>query len=207
MNLGEKITSLRNTHKLSQGDLAEKLGVSRQSVSKWETGASMPELDKLIMISNLFQVSLDELVKSESMTDDKAAEAEIIKTTYVVQEKQRPAKQIISFILLSTGFLGCILGFIFSIGLLVISICITLYGVIFLLSKKHMGLICGWFTVILVFGLSLIIVRRGALSLFSCFVNPSFREFNIFTIVSYMFWALVITMIIITIRTFRKKGE
>lgn len=51
MTLGEKITSLRNTYKLSQGDLAEKLNVSRQSVSKWETGTSVPELDKLIMMN------------------------------------------------------------------------------------------------------------------------------------------------------------
>lgn len=204
MTLDEKIISLRSSHKLSQGDLAEKLGVSRQSVSKWETGASIPELDKLIMISNLFQVSLDELVKSESITDNKPTETETVKTTYVVQEKQRPAKQIIGFILLGTGLLGCILGFILSIGLLIISICIVLYGVFFLVSKKHTELICGWFTVILVFGLSSIIVRRGTLSLFSCFANPGF---NIFTIVSYMFWALIITMIIITIRTFRKKKE
>ena len=48
---------------MSQGDLAEKLNVSRQSVSKWETGASTPDLDKLIAMSELFQVTLDELVK------------------------------------------------------------------------------------------------------------------------------------------------
>ena len=65
MTLGEKIITLRKTQKLSQGDLAEKLNVSRQSVSKWETDASVPELNKLIMISNLFNVSLDELVKSD----------------------------------------------------------------------------------------------------------------------------------------------
>ena len=63
MTLSEKIIALRNQHKMSQGDLAEKLNVSRQSVSKWETGTSTPDLDKLIAMSELFQVTMDELVK------------------------------------------------------------------------------------------------------------------------------------------------
>ena len=61
MTLAEKITVLRGERKLSQGDLAEKLNVSRQSVSKWETGQSVPELDKLIKLADLFGVSVDVL--------------------------------------------------------------------------------------------------------------------------------------------------
>jgi len=64
MTLSEKIIALRNKYNMSQGDLAEKLNVSRQSVSKWETGASTPDLDKLIAMSELFHVTLDELVKN-----------------------------------------------------------------------------------------------------------------------------------------------
>ena len=63
MTLGEKITALRNEQKISQGDLADQIGVSRQSVSKWETDASVPELDKLVLLSEIFHVTLDELVK------------------------------------------------------------------------------------------------------------------------------------------------
>ena len=67
MKLNEKIIALRNKYQMSQGDLAEKLNVSRQSVSKWETGASIPDLDKLIAMSELFQVTMDELVKDDAM--------------------------------------------------------------------------------------------------------------------------------------------
>ncbi len=49
----------------SQGDLADALDISRQSVSKWETDASIPELDKLLKLSELFGVTLDELVRGE----------------------------------------------------------------------------------------------------------------------------------------------
>ena len=53
MTLGEKISALRNQHEMSQGDLAEKMNVSRQSISKWETDTSVPELDKLIQLSEV----------------------------------------------------------------------------------------------------------------------------------------------------------
>lgn len=72
MTLSEKIVVLRNKHNMSQGDLAEKLNVSRQSVSKWETGASIPDLDKLIAMSNLFQITLDELVKDDVVIGSEA---------------------------------------------------------------------------------------------------------------------------------------
>lgn len=62
MNLGERIHTLRTQKNLSQGDLADALEVSRQSISKWETGASVPELDKLVKLSQLFGVTLDELI-------------------------------------------------------------------------------------------------------------------------------------------------
>ena len=53
MTLGKKISALRNQHEMSQGDLAEKMNVSRQSISKWETDTSVPELDKLIQLSEV----------------------------------------------------------------------------------------------------------------------------------------------------------
>ena len=65
MTLGENICRLRTEKGMSQGDLADLLEVSRQSVSKWETGSSVPELDKLVKLSGLFGVGLDELVKGE----------------------------------------------------------------------------------------------------------------------------------------------
>ncbi len=71
MTLGKRICDLRTAKNLSQGDLAEALDVSRQSVSKWETDTSVPDLDKLVKLCNLFEVSMDELVRGEA---PKAAE-------------------------------------------------------------------------------------------------------------------------------------
>lgn len=63
MNFAEKILSLRTEYGYSQETLAEKLNVSRQAVSKWESGATLPETDKLITLSNFFGVSIDYLLK------------------------------------------------------------------------------------------------------------------------------------------------
>lgn len=74
MTLGEKISALRNQHEMSQGDLAEKMNVSRQSISKWETDTSVPELEKLIQLSEVFHITLDELVKGDTTPEHETSE-------------------------------------------------------------------------------------------------------------------------------------
>lgn len=66
MILAEKVMTLRKKKGWSQEELAEKLDISRQSVSKWESGTSIPDIDKIIMLSRLFGVSTDYLLKEEA---------------------------------------------------------------------------------------------------------------------------------------------
>jgi len=79
--LSEKIYALRRRNGLSQEQLAEKIGVSRQAISKWEGGLSTPELDKLKALSECFQVTIDEL------TENQAAPA----PGHAAEEKSGPA--------------------------------------------------------------------------------------------------------------------
>lgn len=72
MTLGEKIYQLRTEQGFSQESLGEKLGVSRQSVSKWETDQSIPELDKIVAVSEIFGVSTDYLLKETGERYDRA---------------------------------------------------------------------------------------------------------------------------------------
>ena len=65
MSFGEKLQQLRKEKGLSQEDLAHQLNVSRQAVSKWESQNGYPEIEKMILISDLFQVSLDYLMKKD----------------------------------------------------------------------------------------------------------------------------------------------
>ena len=64
MTLGEKIQTLRKQNAMSQDQLADMLGVSRQAVSKWENDENNPELEYLVQISSIFSVSTDYLVKN-----------------------------------------------------------------------------------------------------------------------------------------------
>lgn len=65
MNLSENIVKFRKSNDLSQEQLAKKLNISRQSVSKWENGETLPSIDNLIALSGLLNISLDELITGE----------------------------------------------------------------------------------------------------------------------------------------------
>lgn len=69
MDFSEKLLTLRKAKDLTQEQLAEKLGVSRQSVSKWEGGQAVPELEKIVAISAVFDVTTDYLLKSSEIDD------------------------------------------------------------------------------------------------------------------------------------------
>ena len=66
--MGEKINSLRKQKKMTQDELAEKMGVSPQAVSKWEKDLSIPDLPILIGLSDFFHISLDALVREKEAT-------------------------------------------------------------------------------------------------------------------------------------------
>lgn len=69
MNLAGKITQLRKNKGMTQDEVAERLGVSPQAVSKWETGVSCPDIMLVPKLSDLFEVSIDELFSRENRRD------------------------------------------------------------------------------------------------------------------------------------------
>ena len=62
MNIGKEVAYLRLAHNMTQEELAEEIGVSRQAVTKWETSESIPELTKIIAMADLLCVSVDKLI-------------------------------------------------------------------------------------------------------------------------------------------------
>ena len=107
MSLSENLQNLRKIRNMSQEELAEKLNVSRQAVSKWESGNGYPETEKIISICEIFDCSMDELVKGKITADVKKEKNEydslmskIAKTTAIA----------IFLILLGTSFMLTILG-------------------------------------------------------------------------------------------------
>lgn len=77
MDLSEKILQMRKAENMTQEELAEKLGVSRQSVSKWESGQAVPEIEKIVVMSGIFHVTTDYLLKPSEL-DELSIKAEVL---------------------------------------------------------------------------------------------------------------------------------
>ncbi len=97
MTIAEKIKQLRKDNKMTQEDLAEKLNVSRQTISKWETNIAIPDADNIVAISKLFNITTDELLD------------------YKVETVKKKQQFILDMIVLAVGIIGFI---IFAILLL-----------------------------------------------------------------------------------------
>ena len=108
MMLGEKIQSLRKKSGLTQEQLAERLSITRQTISKWELGESEPDIAHLLQLSELFQVTTDHLLKNTpNPPPDVDSERERV--------PQRNAKLLLGGILAVAGFLGILLFWVLSI--------------------------------------------------------------------------------------------
>lgn len=141
MTLAEKLLSLRTERGLSQEDLAEQLGVSRQSVSKWETDQSVPDLDKIIKLADLFGVMVDELVR-----EGKRPQPPEPKVIYVERERkpERTAAQKLGIAFEITGAVLVVLSLVSMPFLFLIGIALVILGLPLMLVKKHPFLIDGW---------------------------------------------------------------
>ena len=143
MTLAEKLLALRTEKGLSQEDLAERMGVSRQSVSKWETDQSVPDLDRIIKLADLFGVTVDELVREGERPQPPEP-----KVIYVEREKQGLTPvQTLGVVAEVMGVVLVILGLFGAPVLSLIGVALIPLGLPLILSKKHPFLIAGWLVV------------------------------------------------------------
>lgn len=150
MTLAEKIAALRGARELSQGDLAEALDVSRQSVSKWETGQSVPELDKIIKLADLFGITVDELVRDGDVPAVDASKPEAspaaqpeTKIVYVERPRRLTRAQILGIICIVSGLVLWGL-FGYDPELPILGVALIVASLPLLLVKKHPYLVSGW---------------------------------------------------------------
>ena len=144
MRLAETIYSLRTQKGMSQGDLADALEVSRQSVSKWETGGATPDLDKLMKMSVLFGVTLDELVTGVTPPTTEYPQPQVV---YVEREEEAyPKRKIAGFVLFGLALLIVLLCTVLGgiLAGLLYSLPFWACGVICMICRKRCGLWCTW---------------------------------------------------------------
>ena len=133
LNLGKNLKNAREKAGYSQNDVAEKLNISRQSVSRWEKGRSVPDVENLVVLSQMYKISLDDLLENPS-TEHTPLESE--KKNYDDFLAKTEHLFIVAIALLSC--LAPVIGFFLSVGLFVYC----------LVKKVHLSTIC-W--IVLVF--------------------------------------------------------
>ncbi len=161
MNLGENIYRYRTQKNMSQGDLADALDISRQSVSKWENNSAVPELDKLMKMAEIFDVSMDELITG-------SVKAAPTMTTPTTPTDRFSSQKIIGCFCLGLGLLFTVACLILAIVLgnnyendlmmaaFLIGLPMTVIGIACLLVKKHAALVCAWLIYLPLWGICLI---------------------------------------------------
>lgn len=113
--MGAFLKKLRNEKNLTQEQLAEKFGVSRRSVSRWEGGYNLPDIDILIEMSEFYEVELKELLNGERKNrqmENKEKEMAVLVTDYHIEMNMKDAKVAIGFF--TAGFIGVILSIILN---------------------------------------------------------------------------------------------
>ena len=200
MSLGTNISRLRAERHLSQGDLAEALAVSRQSVSKWETDSSVPDLDKLMKLSQLFGVTLDELVTGE--TPQPKAETP---PQQVIVSHRMPGRKIAGIVLFCMAFLTFLvltaLGGILE-GLL-LAVPFLVCGIICFLARKRPGLWCAWAVYLMA---DVFFHYATGLSWTYIFFTFSWREIGrtpVYVVTAWIQVLVTLVLLIATVRSFR----
>lgn len=123
MEFHSKLYELRKKRGLSQEELANKLNVSRQTISKWELGDSTPDMEKLTAISDLFEISLDELVLGKEKisgenTSNASVALNVIEEKVLTSDNKRKAKKglkiagIVAGVLLAVDVISMIIYFV-----------------------------------------------------------------------------------------------
>ena len=140
MELGKRIYDLRVKSGLSQDKLAELLDVSRQSISKWENNLAVPDLDKIVKLSNIFDISLDELIKGEVVKTN-----DIDPNTTNHQHFFTKSQTIGMILLVVSLFIILVFTLVNALALgLLISIPLFVCSIICFVTKRYTGLWCAW---------------------------------------------------------------
>ena len=107
MTTADRIQSLRKSKGMSQEELADAVGVSRQAVSKWESEQATPDLEKIVIMSDVFEVTTDYLLKGIEpvKTDDHKTMADLIDQKVLTEKNSKRVKTAVKWFLIGFGAL------------------------------------------------------------------------------------------------------
>ncbi len=203
-SIGERIYELRKQNNMSQGDLADKLDTSRQTISKWENNMSVPELDKIISLCELFSVSSDFILRGITDNEDAPKQKQtqtVIKEQTVIIEKKTDIRTIFA-----SGLLINAMFFLFLYPkLFFIPLCFGAVAAILLLCKKHAVYYSLW----LVFICANIFCSLGTAGGMNIIFDPTFytSEYTYLLLISYLLWISLFALLTQGIRIIKHKRK
>lgn len=199
-SMGERIYELRKQNNMSQGDLADKLDVSRQTVSKWENNSSIPEVEKLIQLSEIFSVTTDYIIKGEAEDKTEGAVPEVTERVIIVEKKKSlDTKKSVAIGLL---VLAAIIVLIIP-GLFFVSLWLVAVAAFILFGKKHGLYFATWFTFILGNILFMTSNPSGMLAVFDSLIYS--EDYLRHLVVTYSLWILFFVLIVWTVVIIRNR--
>lgn len=119
MLLAERLKKAREKAGYSQNEVAEKLNISRQAISKWENGWTYPDMDNLVLLSDLYGVSTDEILKGNSQETKKGKDEK--ENIILITKENRD-----NFMLMVITVIGCMIPFIGTIAILAVFIYVAI---------------------------------------------------------------------------------
>ena len=211
-DFGERLYELRNKNNMSQGSLADRLDVSRQTVSKWENNLCMPEADKLIQLSEIFNVSTDHLLKGKETE---------VEPSYIYVKDSESNSDAHNRELIVRKYVGMVLAIVFSIITVIVLImggnilavipgAVAVLGVFFASDKKHPWLITFWITYIVFIFTAPFFTSITPFLIFDPIIYT--ENYVSHFLITYGLWSVLFILILYTVKTkrgfiFKKKDK
>lgn len=203
-DFGERIYELRNKNNMSQGDLADRLEVSRQTVSKWENSMCKPEADKLIQLSEIFNVSIDYILKGEQ-TQAGPVYVYVKDADGETKTNEQVVRKYVGIILAIVFAVLSLLSVLFRGGFLtLIPVTVVILGILLAKNVKHPYLITFW--IAFAFTASCLTLMLNGPFFLKIFDSITYAEgYTDFFLLVYGQWLFFALMIFFTVRAKKSK--
>lgn len=212
MLLSERLYELRTKNNMSQGALAERLDVSRQTVSKWENNLSIPETEKILQLSEIFSVSTDYILKGEER-EEKA------EPVYVYVEKEADSSSLESkekitrkyvglTLAIISGLLTAIFLFLTAAGFWILAIptaLVMLVGIFIYNNLKHPWFIISWTAFLISLPLMFFFTALNPLMIFDPVIYT--EGYTVHLLFAYGTWAVLIALILWSVKLVKKRSN
>ena len=212
LSIGERLYELRTKNNMSQGALAERLDVSRQTVSKWENNMSLPEVEKILQLSEIFSVSADYILKGadfEKQPEPVYVYVEKEADSSSLESKEKITRKYVGLTLaIISGLLTVIFLFLTAAGFWILAIptaLVMLVGIFIYNNLKHPWFIISWTAFLISLPLMFFFTALNPLMIFDPVIYT--EGYTVHLLFAYGTWAVLIALILWSVKLVKKRSN